>query len=97
MAAQPQTGTSIISKENIRVAAETVGVDLSEDVIKFVAQDVEYRVREIMQVRSRHWPCLWKESMLPMQAAMKYASIGAWSTENVDQSVFFGAMVIVNV
>lgn len=43
---------SLISKENIRVAAETVGVELTEEVIKTLCQEVEYRVREITQVRS---------------------------------------------
>jgi hypothetical protein len=51
MSAPPGTPSTIISKENIRVAAETVGVELSEDVVKALCHEVEYRVREITQVR----------------------------------------------
>lgn len=42
---------SIVSKENIEVIAECVGINnLSPDVALAVAPDVEYRLREIMQV-----------------------------------------------
>lgn len=54
MSAPVQPPSTVISKENIKVAAETVGVELTEDVVKTLCHEVEYRVREILQVR----PCL---------------------------------------
>lgn len=42
---------SIVPKESIQVVAQSIGVtNLSPDVIEAIAPDVEYRVREIMQV-----------------------------------------------
>jgi transcription initiation factor TFIID subunit 6 len=49
MAAPPGSVSTLISRENIRVAAETVGVELAEDVVKTLCQEVEYRLREITQ------------------------------------------------
>lgn len=51
MTAPAPAPSMLISKENIKVAAETVGVELADDVIKTLCQEVEYRVREITQVR----------------------------------------------
>lgn len=51
MTAPAPAASTLISKENIRVAAETVGVELADDVIRTLTQEVEYRVREITQVR----------------------------------------------
>ena len=51
MSAPPVPSSTLISRENIRVAAETVGVELTEDVVKTLCQEVEYRIREITQVR----------------------------------------------
>jgi len=51
MSAAAQPPSTVISKENIKVAAETVGVELTEDVVKTLCHEVEYRVREILQVR----------------------------------------------
>ena len=52
MSAPAQPPSTVISRENIKVAAETVGVELTEDVVKTLCHEVEYRVREILQVRS---------------------------------------------
>lgn len=42
---------SIVPKENIEVIAQCIGINnLSSDVALAVAPDVEYRLREIMQV-----------------------------------------------
>lgn len=42
---------SIVPKETIEVIAQSIGVNnLSPDVLPSLAADVEYRVREIMQV-----------------------------------------------
>lgn len=42
---------SIVPKEAIEVIAQSIGIaNLSSDVALAVASDVEYRVREIMQV-----------------------------------------------
>ena len=42
---------SIIPKENIEVIAQCIGINnLSSDVALDIAPDVEYRLREIMQV-----------------------------------------------
>ena len=59
MAAPPGSVSTLISRENIRVAAETVGVELAEDVVKTLCQEVEYRLREITQVRMDIEPCIW--------------------------------------
>jgi hypothetical protein len=56
MSAPTANSATLISRENIRVAAETVGVELTEDVIKTLCQEVEYRVREITQVRCASAP-----------------------------------------
>lgn len=50
MSAPAQPIQSVISKENIKVAAETVGVELTDDVVKTLCHEVEYRVREILLV-----------------------------------------------
>lgn len=43
---------SIVPKETIEVIAQSIGVsNLVPDVLPALASDVEYRVREIMQVR----------------------------------------------
>lgn len=42
---------SIVPKETIEVIAQSVGIcNLSSDVAQALAPDVEYRIREIMQV-----------------------------------------------
>lgn len=42
---------SIVPKETIEVIAQSIGINnLSSDVALALAPDVEYRVREIMQV-----------------------------------------------
>lgn len=42
---------SIVPKETIEVIAQSIGItNLSPDVLPALADDVEYRVREIMQV-----------------------------------------------
>lgn len=42
---------SIVPKENIEVIAQSIGINnLSSDVALALAPDVEYRLREIMQV-----------------------------------------------
>lgn len=44
---------SIVPKENIEVIAQSIGINnLSSDVALSLAPDVEYRLREIMQVFS---------------------------------------------
>ncbi len=54
MASQPAPA-SAIPKESVRVASESVGVELPDDVMKALCLDAEYRLREIIQVRSiRH-------------------------------------------
>ena len=48
------TAMSIVPKETIEVIAQSVGIpSLGADVAAALAPDVEYRLREIMQVRSR--------------------------------------------
>jgi len=43
---------SIVPKETIEVIAQSIGINnLSPDVSLSVAPDVEYRMRQIMQVR----------------------------------------------
>jgi hypothetical protein len=50
-------GMSIVPKETIEVIAQSVGIPtLPADVSAALAPDVEYRLREIMQVR-RPAPC----------------------------------------
>ena len=48
---------SIVPKETIEVIAQSVGIpSLGADVAAALSPDVEYRLREIMQVRSpRFW------------------------------------------
>lgn len=42
---------SIVPKETIEVIAQSIGIsNLSPDVLPALAADVEYRIREIMQV-----------------------------------------------
>ena len=42
---------SVVSKESIQVMAQSIGLsNLSPDVLPDLANDIEYRVREIMQV-----------------------------------------------
>ena len=42
---------SIVSKETIEVIAQSIGIaNLSADVALALAPDVEYRMREVMQV-----------------------------------------------
>lgn len=42
---------SVVDKESIEVIAQSIGVgNLSPDVLPSLAADIEYRVREIMQV-----------------------------------------------
>jgi transcription initiation factor TFIID subunit 6 len=42
---------SIVPKDTIHVIAQTIGItNLHDDVAKELAPDVEYRMREIMQV-----------------------------------------------
>jgi len=41
----------IVSKDTVRRHAESVGVsDLSEEILDALAEDVSYRVREVVQV-----------------------------------------------
>jgi len=41
----------IVSKETVRQHAESVGIaDLSDEVLEALAEDVSYRVRELIQV-----------------------------------------------
>jgi len=41
----------IVSKETVRHCAESVGVaDLSDEILEALAEDVSYRVREVVQV-----------------------------------------------
>lgn len=51
---------SIVPKETIEVIAQSIGIaNLSPDVALALAPDVEYRLREIMQVlRKNHPPSL---------------------------------------
>lgn len=43
---------SIVPKENIEVISQSIGINnLSPDVALALAPDVEYRLREIMQVK----------------------------------------------
>ena len=43
---------SIVPKDTIHVIAQTIGItNLHDDVAKELAPDVEYRMREIMQVQ----------------------------------------------
>ena len=58
MTAPTPAASTLISKENIKVAAETVGVELADGVIQTLCQEVEYRVREITQVRFQFISCL---------------------------------------
>jgi len=47
---------SIVPKETIEVIAQSIGINnLSPDVALSVAPDVEYRMRQIMQVSSLHF------------------------------------------
>jgi len=40
-----------VSKETVRQHAESVGIaDLSDEVLEALAEDVSYRVRELIQV-----------------------------------------------
>lgn len=42
---------TILPKSSIQLSAETIGLDdLSDDVIEVVCQDVNYRLREVIQV-----------------------------------------------
>lgn len=42
---------SVVEKESIEVIAQSIGLtNLSPDVLPSLAADIEYRVREIMQV-----------------------------------------------
>lgn len=52
---------SIVPKETIEVIAQSIGINnLSSDVALALAPDVEYRVREIMQVHGfAHYHFLW--------------------------------------
>jgi hypothetical protein len=44
---------SLFSLESIKIYAETVGQSsISEDVATVIAQDVEYRLRDILQVKT---------------------------------------------
>jgi hypothetical protein len=53
-----RSAMSIVPKETIEVIAQSVGIpSLGADVAVALAPDVEYRLREIMQVRPRP-PCL---------------------------------------
>ena len=48
---------SIVPKETIEVIAQSIGItNLSSDVALAVAPDVEYRMREIMQVHTSQLP-----------------------------------------
>lgn len=49
---------SIVPKDTIHVIAQTIGItNLHDDVAKELAPDVEYRMREIMQVVDGIWFC----------------------------------------
>lgn len=52
---------SIVPKETIEVISQSIGVsNLSPDVLPALAVDVEYRIREIMQVTPfTHTVCLY--------------------------------------
>jgi len=44
----------IVSKETVRQHAESVGIaELSDQILEALAEDVSYRVRDIIQVRYR--------------------------------------------
>lgn len=50
---------SIVQKETIEVIAQSIGINnLSPDVALALAPDVEYRVREIMQVKNTNFSTL---------------------------------------
>jgi len=41
----------IVSKETVRQCAESVGIaELSDEILEALAEDVSYRVREVVQV-----------------------------------------------
>lgn len=42
-----------LSRESVRLLAESAGVDLGDDVTAILAEDVCYRLREATQVRAR--------------------------------------------
>jgi len=43
---------AVLSKETVQIYAESVGIsDLTEDVSSQLAEDVSYRLRDIIQVR----------------------------------------------
>lgn len=48
----------MIPKDSIKVIGETVGADIGEDVSLALANDVEYRIREILQVEINRFVCL---------------------------------------
>jgi len=44
----------IVSKETVRQHAESVGItELSDEILEALAEDVSYRVREVVQVFGR--------------------------------------------
>lgn len=55
MRVRVRVNMSIVPKETIEVIAQSIGINnLSPDVALAVAPDVEYRIRQIMQVSSLH-------------------------------------------
>lgn len=45
---------SLVDQEFVRVVADSLGIKPSDDALKAIAPDVEYRLREIVQVGSSH-------------------------------------------
>lgn len=45
-----------VSRESVKLMAETAGVELGDDVAALLAEDVCYRLREATQVRSSSSP-----------------------------------------
>lgn len=58
---------SIVPKETIEVIAQSIGINnLSPDVALALAPDVEYRMREIMQVDFSFMQYYWYEFVYPL-------------------------------
>lgn len=62
-ASQAATQEGHVRPEMVRIVADSAGVpNLSADVGQLLAPDVEYRLREIIQVRWPQAPELWQSS-----------------------------------
>jgi len=44
---------SLVDFQFVRIVADSLGVKPTDDALKAIAPDVEYRLREIAQVRSK--------------------------------------------